>query len=362
MSRTLLIMAGGTGGHIFPGLAVADAIKGAGWQAVWLGTRGGMETTLVPRRGLEIETVRFGGVRGKGLLRALLLPLFILLACAQALGVMLRRRPDAVLGMGGFAAFPGGLMAALLGRPLIIHEQNAIAGLTNKVLAHLADRVCAGFPQAFGKSRLRVAVVGNPVRADIAALAPPQERFAGREGPLRLLVVGGSRGALALNRAVPEALAKLDPAQRPRVRHQAGAGQAQATRAAYEERGVAAEVSEFIENMAEAYGEADLLVCRAGALTVAELAAAGVAAILVPFPHAVDDHQTHNARHLADAGAALLIAQDELSPERLARELCGLDRARLADMAQRARTLAQPESAARVAQICQQAAGEERAT
>lgn len=362
MSRTLLIMAGGTGGHIFPGLAVAEAISSAGWKAVWLGTRGGMETTLVPKRGLAIETVSFGGVRGKGLLTALLLPMFILLACGQALGVLLRQRPDAVLGMGGFAAFPGGLMAALLGRPLIIHEQNAVAGLTNKVLAHLADRICAGFPQAFGPTRLKIAVVGNPVRADIAALPSPQVRFTGREGPLRLLVVGGSRGALVLNRVVPEALAKLAPEARPALRHQAGADQAQATREAYAEAGVAAEVSEFIENMAQAYAEADLLVCRAGALTVAELAAAGVAAILVPFPHAVDDHQTHNARHLADAGAAVLLPQDQLSPERLAQELRGLDRARLLEMAQRARALAQPQSAARVAAICRQAAGEEAAS
>jgi UDP-N-acetylglucosamine--N-acetylmuramyl-(pentapeptide) pyrophosphoryl-undecaprenol N-acetylglucosamine transferase len=353
-------MAGGTGGHIFPGLAVANEIRRAGWQAVWLGTRGGMETTLVPRHGLEIETVRFGGVRGKGLLTAMLLPLFILLACGQALGIMLRRRPDAVLGMGGFAAFPGGLMAVLLGRPLVVHEQNAIAGLTNKVLAHLADKVLAGFPQAFAQGRVQVETVGNPVRAEIAALPPPSERFSGRAGPLRLLVVGGSRGALALNRVVPEALGQMAPEARPQVHHQAGAGQVESTRADYAKHAVAAEVSEFIDDMAEAYGAADLLLCRAGALTIAELAAAGAAAILVPFPHAVDDHQTHNARYLSEAGAALLIQQDELTPTRLATELRQFERPRLLAMATRARTLARAESAAKVAVACRIAAGEEK--
>lgn len=357
--KTLLIMAGGTGGHIFPGLAVAAEIRRAGWKAVWLGTRGGMETTLVPRHGLEIETVRFGGVRGKGLLTAMFLPLFILLACGQALGVMLRRRPDAVLGLGGFAAFPGGLMAAFLGRPLVIHEQNAIAGLTNRVLALLADKVLAGFPQAFGKARVKFEAVGNPVRAEIAALPPPEDRFAGRSGPLRLIVVGGSRGALALNEVLPKALACMGPALRPQVLHQAGSGQGERVRAAYAQSGVDAEVREFIEDMAQAYSGADLLICRAGALTIAELAAAGVPAVLVPFPHAVDDHQTHNARFLSDAGAAILIAQADLTPERLAAELALLERGKLLDLAKKARSLACTDAASRVALVCRQAAGEE---
>ncbi len=361
MNRTLLIMAGGTGGHIFPGLAVAAEIRQAGWKVVWLGTRSGLETALVPRHGIEIETVRFGGLRGKGFLTAMLLPFFILLACGQALGVILRRRPDAVLGMGGFAAFPGGLMAALLGRPLIIHEQNAIAGLTNRVLAHLADRVLAGFPQAFAHSRVKCETVGNPVRAEIAALPPPKARYEGRRGELRLLVIGGSRGAVALNQLVPRALALMPVATRPQVVHQAGAGQAEVVRAAYAQADVVAQVSEFIDDMASAYGNADLLLCRAGALTVAELAAAGVAAILVPFPHAVDDHQTQNARFLSDTGAALMIAQDDLGAERLALELARLDRAKLLDMAQRARGLARTDAAARVAEVCRAMGGEEGA-
>jgi len=357
--KTLLIMAGGTGGHIFPGLAVAAEIRQAGWNAVWLGTRGGMETTLVPRHGLEIETVRFGGVRGKGLLRAMFLPLFTLLACGQALGVMLRRRPDAVLGMGGFAAFPGGLMAAFLGRPLVIHEQNAIAGMTNRVLALLADKVLAGFPQAFGKSRVKFESVGNPVRVEISSLPAPEIRFAARSGSLHLIVVGGSRGAKALNEVLPRALAKIAPPARPGVLHQAGAGQGEKVSAAYAQNGVAAEVREFIDDMASAYAEADLLVCRAGALTIAELAAAGVPALLVPFPHAVDDHQTRNARFLSEAGAAILIPQTEFTPERLAAELALLDRAKLLEMASKARALARTDAAARVAAVCRQAAGEE---
>lgn len=261
--------------------------------------------------------------------------------------------------MGGFAAFPGGLMAALLGRPLVLHEQNAVAGLTNKVLARLADHVLCGFPQAFGRSRVKAEVVGNPVRQDIAGLAPPQERFATRSGPLRMLVVGGSRGARALNETLPATLAAIDTESRPELRHQAGSGQGDALRAEYARHGVTAEVSEFIDDMAGAYAWADLVICRAGALTIAELAAAGVAAVLVPFPAAVDDHQTANARFLADAGAAVLIAQDALTPSRLAQEILAHNRAQLLERAKKARALARPDAAAAVARICRIASGEE---
>jgi UDP-N-acetylglucosamine--N-acetylmuramyl-(pentapeptide) pyrophosphoryl-undecaprenol N-acetylglucosamine transferase len=343
-----MIMAGGTGGHLFPALAVAEHLRERGWRIVWLGAPGGMEATLVPRHGYEIAWVRFAGLRGKGLLAKLLLPLNLLVAFWQSLRALRAHRPDVVLGMGGYIAFPGGMMAALLGRPLAIHEQNAIAGLANRVLAGVADRVLVAFPGALR----RAAVVGNPVRATIAAVPPPQARFAGRSGPLRLLVVGGSLGAAALNEIVPKAIALLPGSERPVVTHQSGARHLEALRANYAAAGVAATAVAFIEDMAAAYAAADLVVCRAGATTVAELAAAGVASLLVPFPFAVDDHQTANARYLADAGAGLLVPQRELTPQRLAELLGGLDRTRLAAMAERARALGRPDAAAAVARVC----------
>lgn len=352
--RTILVMAGGTGGHVFPALAVADWLKERGWSVVWLGTPGGMEAKLVPQHGYPMEFVRFGGVRGKGAMRLLILPVQLLLAFAQSIGVMLRVRPDAVLGMGGFTAFPGGLMAVLLAKPLVIHEQNSIAGMTNKVLVHIADRVLTAFPTPFGKPKGEQ--VGNPVRADIAALPQPAERYAARNGKLRVLVVGGSLGAAALNETVPQALALLAEDVRPEVIHQSGAKQIDVLKANYEKVGVTADCRAFIDDMAPLYGWCDLLVCRAGALTLAEITAAGVASVLVPYPHAVDDHQTYNAKYLSDNGAALLVPQPELTAAKLADLLRATSREKLLGMAEAARKLAKPAATARVAEVCMELA------
>lgn len=351
--RTILVMAGGTGGHVFPALAVADLLRSRGWNVVWLGTKGGMETRLVPQRGFEMVLVRFSGVRGKGLVRMALLPAQLLVAFAQSVAILLRVRPDVVLGMGGFAAFPGGLMAALLAKPLVIHEQNSIAGLTNRVLARLADRVLTGFPDPFRLgNRIRQTQVGNPVRAEIAALAAPEHRNAGRSGPLRLLVIGGSLGAAALNDTLPLALALLPETERPEVIHQSGAKQLERLQENYHKAGVKADTRAFIDDMAELYAWCDLAICRAGALTLAEIAAAGVASVLVPYPHAVDDHQTHNARFLSDNDAALLLPQTELNAVMLADLLRNMTRDKLLSMAQAARRLAKPEATADVAREC----------
>jgi UDP-N-acetylglucosamine--N-acetylmuramyl-(pentapeptide) pyrophosphoryl-undecaprenol N-acetylglucosamine transferase len=347
-----MIMAGGTGGHVFPALAVADHLRARGWRVVWLGAPSGMEGRLVPQHGYELAPVRFAGLRGKGLLAKLLLPLNLLVAFWQSLRAIRAHRPDVVLGMGGYIAFPGGMMAALVGRPLAIHEQNSIAGLANRVLAGVADRVLVAFPGALKKS----ALTGNPVREAIARVAPPAGRFAGRSGPLRVLVVGGSLGAAALNERVPQAIAGLPAGERPHVVHQSGAKHLDALRAAYAAAGVAADLQPFIEDMAQAYAAADVVICRAGAITVAELAAVGVPAILVPFPFAVDDHQTMNARYLADAGAAILIQQRDLSPERLAETLRGLTRGRLLEMAEKARALGKPDATRAVAEACMELA------
>jgi len=343
-----MIMAGGTGGHVFPALAVADCLRADGWRVVWLGARTGMEATLVPQRGHAMAWIRFSGLRGKGLLAKLALPLNLLVAFWQSLRAIRAHRPDVVLGMGGYIAFPGGMMAALLGRPLVIHEQNSIAGLANRVLAGVADRILVAFPGALPRSRL----VGNPVRDAIASVPGPAARFAGRSGPLRVLVVGGSLGAAALNEIVPKALALLPPDARPRVTHQSGARHLDALRANYAAAGVEGNIVAFIDEMDQAYADADVVLCRAGATTVAELAVAGVAAILVPFPFAVDDHQTTNARHLADPGAAILIQQRELTPEKLAEVLRGLSRRELLAMAEKARGLGRPDAARAVAEAC----------
>jgi UDP-N-acetylglucosamine--N-acetylmuramyl-(pentapeptide) pyrophosphoryl-undecaprenol N-acetylglucosamine transferase len=345
---TLMVMAGGTGGHIYPGLAVADALRDRGWKVVWMGNPEGMEARIVPASGYEVAWVRFAALRGKGLLRKLLLPLNLLRGFAQAFGQIRRVKPDVVLGMGGYVTFPGGMMASLLGRPVVVHEQNSVAGLANKVLAGVADRVVTGFPDVLKKGEW----LGNPVRADITAVAPPAERFAGRSGPLRVLVVGGSLGAAALNETVPQALALIDPAERPQVTHQAGTKQIDALRAGYQAAHVDGELLPFIDDMADRYADADLVICRAGALTVAELAAAGVASVLVPYPHAVDDHQTGNARFLAEAGGAVLMPQTELTPQRLAALLQQMNRERLLAMAVKARECAKPDATARVADVC----------
>jgi UDP-N-acetylglucosamine--N-acetylmuramyl-(pentapeptide) pyrophosphoryl-undecaprenol N-acetylglucosamine transferase len=350
MSKILLVMAGGTGGHIFPGLAVADVLRDEGWRVVWMGNPDGMEAKLVPGRGYEVAWVRFAALRGKGILRKLLLPFNLLRGFAQALGELKRIRPDVVLGMGGFVTFPGGMMAALKGIPLVLHEQNSVAGLANRVLAGVADRILSGFPAVLKKAPW----VGNPVRREIAVLPGPTFRYRERierGEPLHLLVVGGSLGAAALNETVPQALALLPEGERPAVMHQAGERHIEALRAVYARAGVAADLVPFIEDMAAAYAWADLVICRAGALTVAELAAAGVASILVPFPHAVDDHQTGNARFLASAGAAILLPQAELTPETLAL-VRNMNREQLLQMAEKAHELAKPDAAAAVARVC----------
>lgn len=345
---TLMVMAGGTGGHIYPGLAVADALRDRGWKVVWMGNPDGMEARIVPASGYEVAWVRFTALRGKGMLRKLLLPLNLLRGFAQALGQIRRIKPDVVLGMGGYVTFPGGMMAALLGKPVVVHEQNSVAGLANRVLAGVADKVVTGFPDVLKKGEW----AGNPVRAEITAVPAPAVRFAGRSGPLRVLVVGGSLGAAALNEAMPRALALLAPEDRPQVTHQAGSKQIEALKAAYQAAGVSGELLPFIDDMAERYAAADLVICRSGALTVAELAAVGVASVLVPFPHAVDDHQTGNARFLADAGAAVLLPQTELTPQRLAALLQEMNRACLLGMAEKARGRARPDATARVADVC----------
>jgi len=353
--RVALIMAGGTGGHIFPGLAVAHELRASGWEVVWMGARGGMEERLVPPHGYRTAWIRARAARGRGLVQKLLLPANLLLSFWESLRALRRIRPDVVLGLGGYVAFPGGMMASLLGRPFALHEQNAIAGLANRVLAQVCDKVMVAFPGALKDAEW----TGNPVRADIAAIAPPEARFAGRQGPLRLLVVGGSLGAQALNEALPKALALLP--ERPLVVHQSGEKHLAALKSHYAAAGVEGELLAFIDDMARRYAEADLVVCRAGAVTVAELSAGGMASILVPFPHAVDDHQTANARFLADQGAALLIQQRELTPEKLAALIGSLDRAKLLDMARKARALGKPEAAQLVARRCIQL-GEMRAS
>lgn len=353
MGARLAIMAGGTGGHVFPALAVAERLRAQGHEVFWIGTRNRMEARLVPERGFPIEWLGIEGLRGRGVLALLVAPGKLGLALWQAAAILRRRRPALVLGMGGFASGPGGLMAWLLGIPLIIQEQNQVPGLTNQWLARLARRVFQAFPDSFPASR-RAETCGNPVRPEIAVLPPPAIRLAGRDGPRRLLVVGGSLGARALNEQVAPALALLPPAERPLVRHQAGEQTLEVARQAYAAAGIAAEVSPFIADMAEAYGWADLVLCRSGALTVSELAAAGLGAILVPYPHAVDDHQTANARFLAAAGAAEILPQTQLNPVNLSAVLSRLlgDRPRLLVMAEAARSLAAPDAAGRIAAAC----------
>ena len=347
MTRTLLVMAGGTGGHIMPGLAVAEHLREQGWKIAWMGNPNGMEAKLPAGRGYEMAWVHFSALRGKGLLRKLLLPFNLLRGFSQAWAQLKRIQPDVVLGMGGYVSFPGGMMASLRGIPLVLHEQNSVAGLANKVLASVADRILTGFPDVLKKGSW----VGNPVRPEIAALPAPTVRYAQHSGPLHVLVVGGSLGAQALNEALPKALALIAEHERPAVVHQAGEKHLPMLKSLYLSAGVEADCVAFINDMAGAYAWADLVICRAGALTVAELAAAGVASLLVPFPHAVDDHQTSNARFLSTAGAAILLPQDQLAPVRLA-EIRNLSRQQLTQMAEKARELALPDATAVVAQAC----------
>ncbi len=334
----VLIMAGGTGGHVYPALAIADALADRGQPVVWLGTERGLEARVVVAANIPMEWLSVSGLRKKGALSWLLAPFRLAWALVQALMILRRNRPRLVIGMGGFVSGPGGVAARLTGRPLLIHEQNAVAGLTNRLLARIATRAMQAFDGAFPR-KLDPVTVGNPVREAIRDLPEPAERFASREGALRLLVIGGSQGALALNRTVPAALATMVPEARPIVRHQAGSATLEAAQDAYAEAGVLAEVTPFIEDMAEALGWADLVVCRAGALTVAELIHAGVGAIFVPYPAAVDDHQTANARALVDAGAALLLPQSALTAASLADAIAalGADRDALLERAEQAR-------------------------
>jgi UDP-N-acetylglucosamine--N-acetylmuramyl-(pentapeptide) pyrophosphoryl-undecaprenol N-acetylglucosamine transferase len=353
MSRPVLIMAGGTGGHVFPALALARLLREQSLEVVWLGTARGLEARVIPAEGILLERLSVGGLRGKGALAWLGAPFRLSIALAQALSVMWRHRPLIVVGLGGFVSGPGGIAAWLTRRPLVIHEQNAVAGFTNRCLAHLARQVLEAFPGSFGRD-VHARLIGNPVRRDITALPPPSVRFAGRTGPIRILVIGGSQGATRLNAVVPFALKRLSGWLAFDVRHQAGERWIDAGRASYAQAGVRADVRPFIEDMSEAYGWADLVICRAGALTISELAAVGVAAVLVPFPNAVDDHQAYNAQYLVREEAAVLVTDRELTAERLAAELQRLcaGRGRLLAMAERARLLARPRATDELAAAC----------
>jgi UDP-N-acetylglucosamine--N-acetylmuramyl-(pentapeptide) pyrophosphoryl-undecaprenol N-acetylglucosamine transferase len=352
---TVMITTGGTGGHVFPGLAVATKLIARGCRVFWLGTREGMEAKLVPQHGVDFESLSFRGVRGKGWRMLLLGPYALTAACIESLRIIRRRRPSVVIGFGGFASFPGALMGVASGKPLVVHDANAVAGLANRVLAHGADRVLLGFPGAIrDRGAARTEWVGNPLRDDIVALAPPDIRFAHRDGPLRLLVVGGSLGAAALNDAIPRALATLDERIRPITVHQAGERHIDALRAAYAKAGVTADCVPFILDMASRYAWADIVVCRGGALTIAELAAVGLGAIVVPLPGAIADEQTANARFLLDAGGAIIVPQAELArePSPLAGMLASLTRANALTMAVAAHRVGKRDAAERVADIC----------
>lgn len=352
LPRSALVMAGGTGGHIFPGLAVAQALRSAGWNVRWLGAPGSMESRIVPPHGFPMELIDFQGVRGKGKLALLAAPWRLLRACTQSLALLRRLRPSVVVGLGGYISLPAGLTAALLRIPLVLHEQNAIAGLSNKLLARLAQRVFCAYPKALPSALW----VGNPLRVEFLQQAVPAQRFGGRSGPLRLLVVGGSLGARALNTVVPQALALMDPAQRPVVVHQSGEKQIEELRSNYAAAGLQATLTPFIDNTAQAFADADLVLCRAGASTVTEIAAVGAAAVFVPFPFAVDDHQTHNARFLVDAGGGWLLPQTELTPAYLAQMLQGLSRDTLLQRAQAAKTMEKTQATAAMAAACEELA------
>lgn len=346
--KTFMLMAGGTGGHIFPALAVAEALRTRGHHVIWLGSEGAMETRIVPQHDILLETLAIKGVRGNGLKRKLMLPFTLMKTVQASMQILKKHRVDCVIGFGGFVTFPGGVAAKLAGIPIVIHEQNAIAGMANKQLSRWAQRVLYAFPKAFDNAD---GLVGNPVRADIANLPAPAERFAGREGRLKVLVMGGSLGADVLNQTVPKALALLPENERPQMYHQSGRNKLGNLQAAYDNLGVQAECVEFIDDMVSAYREVDLVICRSGALTIAELTAAGVGALLVPYPHAVDDHQTANARFMVHAEAGLLLPQSQLTAAKLAEVLGSLSRERCLAWAENARTLALPHSADDVAEI-----------
>lgn len=349
MSKVALVMAGGTGGHIFPGLAVAEALRGRGWQVHWLGAPNSMESRLVPARGFALQTIDFSGVRGKGLVTLALLPLRLLKAFWQSIQVIRRIKPDVVLGLGGYISFPAGMMAVLLGKPLVLHEQNSVAGMANKVLARVADKVFTAFPGVLAQGQW----VGNPLRTEFLQQSQPVDRFVGRSGALNLLVVGGSLGAKALNDIVPKALSLIPLEKRPHIVHQSGEKQIDALRANYANAGVQATLTPFIDNTAVAFAQADVIVCRAGASTVTEIAAVGAAAIFVPFPSAVDDHQTTNARFLSDQGAAQLVHQKDLTPQLLANMLLKLEHKELMNIAQKAKEMQKIHATEAVVEACE---------
>jgi UDP-N-acetylglucosamine--N-acetylmuramyl-(pentapeptide) pyrophosphoryl-undecaprenol N-acetylglucosamine transferase len=352
--QTLMVMAGGTGGHVYPAIAVADHLQAIGWNVVWLATEGGMENRLIEGKPYSKAMITMRGVRGKGLLGWLLLPLKLMTAFKQSLNAIFKHKPSVVLGMGGFAAFPGGMMAKLLRKPLVIHEQNSVAGLTNKTLSHVANQVLAAFPAASGE---KATLVGNPVREEITQVAMPQSRYEVRKGRLKVLVVGGSLGAAALNDVMPKALATFSIENRPEVVHQAGEKHIATLEANYKAAGVEAEAKAYIQDIAAQYAWADIVICRAGALTVAELACVGVASVLVPFPFAVDDHQTTNAGYLSENGAAILIQQTAFTVEKVVETLSQLTRESCLNMAKNARALAQPKATEAVANVCIKLAG-----
>ena len=349
MSHCALIMAGGTGGHIFPGLAVAESLREAGWRVHWLGVPGNMESQWVPQRGFAFEPVEFGGVRGKGIVSLALLPMRLLKAFWQSIQVVRRVKPDVVVGLGGYITFPGGMMSVLLGKPLVLHEQNSVAGMANRVLAGVADCIFTAFPNVLKKA----VWVGNPLRQDFLNKPAPAERFAARTGPLKLWVVGGSLGAQALNEIVPKALALMPEHKRPVVVHQSGAKQIDALRSNYEKAGVQAELTPFIEDTAEAFAQADLIICRSGASTVTEIAAVGAAAIYVPFPFAVDDHQTTNAQFLVAEGGGWLMPQADLTPQALADKLGSITREELLACAEKAWALKKTQATREVVAACE---------
>jgi len=350
-TRTALVMAGGTGGHIFPGLAVAELLRHQGWRVHWMGAPApSMESQWVPAKGFAFEAVQFGGVRGKGMLTLALLPMRLLKAFWQSLQIIRRVRPDVLVGLGGYITFPGGIMGVLCGKPLVLHEQNSVAGTANKVLAKVADKVLSTFPHVLPHS----VWVGNPMRAEFLLQTKPEQRFADRSGPLRVVVVGGSLGAQALNSVVPQALALIPESQRPTVIHQGGAKHLQALQDHYASSQVSAQLVAFIDDTAQAFAQADLVICRSGASTVSELAAVGAAALLVPFPHAVDDHQTSNAQFLASQNAAWLIPQKTLTPQVLADFLMQLNRDSLLQAASKAYGLRQTEAAQGVVKACEE--------
>ena len=355
--RCALVMAGGTGGHIFPGLAVAEALRASGWRVHWLGGKGSvdrpsMESQLVPPRGFAFESIDFSGVRGKGPVTLAFLPLRLLKAFWQSVQVIRRVKPDVVVGLGGYIAFPAGMMSVLLGKPLILHEQNSVAGLVNKLLARVADRVFTAFPNVLKHAEW----VGNPLRPAFTRQLDPAARFAQRRGPLKVLVVGGSLGATALNELVPKALALIPAALRPRVTHQSGARQLEALRANYQSAGVDAELTPFIEDTAQAFADADLIICRAGASTVTEIAAVGAAALFVPFPSAVDDHQTANAKFLVTQGGGWLMQQHDLTPEKLAIMLQKTERLALVQSALQAKNMQKIDATTHLVAACEELA------